>query len=440
MLFRPQPQAFQPLRFDPATPYPIVPQPGAQTNEPWFGYTTSEEGQTRGPISLARTQAPEMEQPTQPDFAPTPPPKTEPPAMSTTPQRPRMLPRVDMATAMAVAADKARTGKSLDELYRERGYDTSGSDEGFVSNLRMRAKQGDAGAWQKLAFLSPGETPEALLTGTKREREARMLRFAQDQARMTAQREAEANKAARAERAAELQAGRQHQVTLSKMQIDANERAQQAQANYNNKKLAIEEMAMRGQIDAARAAQEIAKAQNERNAAFQEAQLGMQREGLSFEKEKFRAQPQQRDPLEAAAIGEALTQTREEGGDVWAKFNQLSGKPGAVQNAQAPIEASPMAVAKRMQQLGIPDTKTAYKEALEKVMTSEGIEPSGLNIMFGKADINERPLFREYSPINNVEYKKQVVENVMKQLQFKGFTPEQAARIVAEYTTSNRVM
>jgi hypothetical protein len=299
------------------------------------------------------------------------------PAAPVAPRAP-VLPRVDIATSMAVAADRARTGKSLDELYRERGYDTTGSDEGFMSNLRSRAKQGDAKAWQKLAFLAPGETPEALLTGTRREKEGRMLRFAQENARRTADKEEAANAAAQSARASELDAGRRHQVSLTQMQIDAQQKATQAQADYNNKKLAIEEMAARGQIDAARAAQEMAKAQNERNNQLAEAQIGMQRQGLEFEKLKFKTTADQADPMGAlkrTAMEASIAQAADQGTDPMVAFNRFAQAGATPQtagvDATVPVTKDTMEAA-RQDMLGATDTRSVAEVLAKYLPMMEG--------------------------------------------------------------------
>jgi len=301
--------------------------------------------------------------------------------MAPAPRKP-VLPRVDIATAMAVAADKARTGKSHEELYRERGYDTTGSDEGFVSNLRSRAKQGDAGAWQKLAFLAPGETPEALLTGTRREREGRMLRFSQDQARNAAAREEAANAAAQSNRAAELDAGRRHQVTLAQMQIDAQQKATQAQAEYNNKKLNIEEMAARGQIDAVRAAQEMAKAQNERNNALQEAQIGLQRQGLDLEGLKFQHAKGEGEREQGRKLDEAfaaaMLDPNADPGEVEQRFTKLRGsisKRGTWETmAQGPANAQTAPAAPQATVIPItPETMETARQDMLKATDTRGV-------------------------------------------------------------------
>jgi hypothetical protein len=305
---------------------------------------------------------------------PTPAPAPEPVA----PTRRASLPRVDIATSMAVAADKARTGKSLEELYRERGYNTSGSDDGFMSNLRLRAKQGDAGAWQKLAFLAPGETPEALLTGTRREKEGRMMRFAQDNARSAADREEAANAQARADRLTELQAGRQHQVALTQMQINAQTKAQQAQQDYNNKKLAIDQMVAQGQIDGARAAQEMAKAQNERNNQLAEAQIGMQRQGLDFEKLKFKVTSDQADPMQAlrrSAQEASIAQAADQGIDPMVAFNRVAQgsatPPAAGVDPTVPVTKDTMEAA-RQDMLGATDTRSVAEVLAKYLPMMEG--------------------------------------------------------------------
>jgi hypothetical protein len=305
----------------------------------------------------------------------------EPAAPAVTPEASKpVLPRVDIATSMAVAADRARTGKSLDELYKARGYDTSGSDDGFVSNLRMRAKQGDGRAWQKLAFLAPGETPEALLTGTRREREGRMLRFAQENARMAAAKEEAANAAAQSARASELDAGRRHQVTLAQMQIDAQTKAAQAQAEYNNKKLAIDQMVAQGQIDGARHAQELAKAQNERNNQLALAQIEVQREGLGLERFKAEKTADQADPmkqLETAAMGESIRFAGEQGIDPMVQFNRFAQAKagGAPQTAIAdntvPVTKETMEAA-RQEMLGAADTRSVAEVLAKYLPMMEG--------------------------------------------------------------------
>jgi hypothetical protein len=318
-------------------------------------------------------------------------PEPEPVAM---PTRKPVLPRVDIATAMAVAADKARTGKSLEELYAERGYNTSGSDDGFMGNLRLRAKQGDENAWKKLSFLAPGETPEALLTGTRREQQARAMRTAGEMARRQAEDAKTSAEQARTDRMAELQAGRTHQTSLAQMQIDAQGKMQAAQAEYNNKKLAVDEMLARGQIDQARWSQEMAKAQNERNNQLQEAQIGIQKEQLGLQREQFRTTAAQNDPMQSlkrTAMEASIAQAADQGTDPMEAFNKLATPTAPAQTATGgqTIPATKETLeAARQEMMGVTSAKDVGNVLAKYAPLVEGRPQLALQLMqIGKAKV-----------------------------------------------------
>jgi hypothetical protein len=94
-----------------------------------------------------------------------------------------LRPRVDIATAMAVAADAKRLGTTIDEQYRQRGYAVGNQGDSMEQlgqnmekNLALRVAQGDAGAVNKLLQMNPGESLQNILAGqTRSKMQARMI-------------------------------------------------------------------------------------------------------------------------------------------------------------------------------------------------------------------------------------------------------------------------